>query len=311
MRIEYSNLGRPKQAAKNLTRLSANLKLSRVHEILARVVGYRDWHDLTTSVRPDSPAQSGDIDVGDAWHLILTLADMLGLPYADVQHAISRARLLRDTPWSLDEQLAIRAKIWRHRIFGPPSRGKPGTIVREKAYRAQAPAYLIQPGRPTYLLFDTGMGSRADFEVATPRKPLPDFVPSRLWLPYGYWTLQDGSKVIFARDYLPMWRIADRVIERLDPWLWIHGITDQFHFAAAASPSAWSSGTARESSLQHLAKHRILELPKLVDVMPYLFESGIDGIPHGVARLHEACDPSRKFPEFATLNRRLFWNLGR
>jgi len=133
MRIEYSNLGRPKQAAKNLTRLSANLKLSRVHEILARVVGYRDWHDLTTSVRPDSPAQSGDIDVGDAWHLILTLADMLGLPYADVQHAISRARLLRDTPWSLDEQLAIRAKIWRHRIFGPPSRGKPGTIVRDNS----------------------------------------------------------------------------------------------------------------------------------------------------------------------------------
>lgn len=38
-------------------------------------------------------------------------------------------------------------------------------------------AYLRYPGRPTYLLFDTGFGERADFEVATPRSPLPDFVP--------------------------------------------------------------------------------------------------------------------------------------
>lgn len=75
-------------------------------------------------------------------------------------------------------------------------------MVIDKAYGSDTPAYLIRSGKPTYLLFDTGMGSRADFEVATPRKPLADFVSSRLWLPYGYWTLQDGSEVIFARDYL-------------------------------------------------------------------------------------------------------------
>jgi hypothetical protein len=35
----------------------------------------------------------------------------------------------------------------------------------------------------------------ADFELVTPRVPLEDFVPARLWLPYGYWTLATGPKL--------------------------------------------------------------------------------------------------------------------
>ena len=44
MRIHFPTLTRPKQAAKHLARAAAGPKLATVHEALARVLGYRDWH---------------------------------------------------------------------------------------------------------------------------------------------------------------------------------------------------------------------------------------------------------------------------
>jgi hypothetical protein len=304
MRIQFPDLARPKQVAKKLVRLSSGLKLSAVHEGLARVLGYRDWHELSRSAHLNATAVPREASADDAFRIVLDLADALDLPDPDVQYAISKARLLRDRAWSIDEQLSLRAAIWRQRVFGPPARGKPGTVIRDKAYGSNTPAYLRQAGQPTYLLFDTGMGQRADFEVVTPRKPLADFVPSRLWLPYGYWTLQDDSEVVFARDYLPMWRITEGAIERLDPWLWINGITAEFHFTKSAATVVWASGQARELALHYLSKRRIHELPKLVDIMPHLFETGVESIAEGVRRLHEQRGDNEAPPIYAKLNTR-------
>lgn len=305
MRIQCPDLGRPKQAAKNLVRLSSDLKLSATHEALACALGYRDWHELSISTHPVTSLASLEMSMDDASRIVLDVADTLGLPDPDVQYAVSKARLLRDTPWSMDDQLGLRTKIWRQRVFGSPGRGKPGTVVKDRAHGANTPAYLRRAGRPTYLLFDSGMGERADFEVVTPRTPLADFVPSRLWLPYGYWTLQDGSEVIFARDYLPMWRVTEGVVERLDPWLWINGITAEFHFTTSVATVVWASGPARELALHHLTKHRIFELPKLVDVMPHLFEADVETIAGGVERLRELSGVGKVTPAYAELNTRL------
>jgi hypothetical protein len=305
MRIQFPDLVRPKQAAKNLVRSSPDLKLSAAHEALARVLGYRDWHELSISVCAPTSSVPHEVGAEDALHIVLVLAEALGLPDPDVQYAISKARLLRDTPWSLDEQLGLRAKIWCRRLFGSPGRGKPGTVVRDRAHGSNNPAYLRRAGRPTYLLFDTGMGERADFEVVTPPTPLADFVPSRLWLPCGYWTLQDGSEVVFARDYLPMWRIAQGVVERLAPRLWINGIAAEFHFTTSLATVVWASGPARELALRHLIKHRIFELPKLVDVMPHLFETDVDTIADGVKQLRKQSADGKAPPAYAELNTRL------
>jgi hypothetical protein len=151
---------------------------------------------------------------------------------------------------------------------------------------------------------DTGMALRADFKVVTPRTPLPDFVPSRLWLPYGYWTLRDGSEVMFSRDYFPLWRIAQGAVERLDPWLWIKDKTAETHFTKAAATVVWAVGPARELALQHLVARRIFELPKLVDVMPHLFEPDVDKIADGVGRLH-ATGRSQPLPFYAAINDRV------
>jgi hypothetical protein len=301
MRIQFPDLARPKQAAKNLVRLSPDLQLSTAHEALAHVLGYRDWHELSSSLRSDaSPARC---ETADAVRVILGLADALKLPDPDVQYAISKAGLIQDR--SIDNQLSVRSTIWRQRVFGPPGRGKPGTVVRDKAYGANEPAYLRQAGRPTQLLFDTGMGIRADFEVATPRIPPADFVPSRLWLPYGYWTLQDGSEVIFARDYLPMWRIADGTVERLDPWLWINGIASEFHFSQSAATVVWSTGPAGDLAQRHLEERRIFELPKLVDIMPHLFGADVEAIKDGVEKLREQRGGGQAPPASAEPNNRI------
>lgn len=301
MRIQFSDLSRPKQAAKNLARLPGAPALSAVQAILARSLGYRDWRDFDDNPGPDTiVSPTGP----DAPRIISNLADLTGFPDADVQYAISKARLFGSTPWTLDEQLDLRARLWRARLFGPPGRGRPGTVVRDKAHNALTHAYLLVPGKPTTILSDTQRSTRADFEVTTPRTPLADFVPSRLWLPYGAWTLNDGSEILFSRDYYPLWRIDGERTERLDPWLWIDGKIDEVHFAPPRS-SVWASGPAQVAALAKLAQHRIADVPRLADIMAHLIDPDIDTFGPAVARLRARSYPEAVAPAFARINEML------
>jgi hypothetical protein len=233
---------------------------------------------------------------------VLALADALSLMPGDVQHTVAKSRLLGPAPWGLEEHLALTASIWRERAFGAPARGKSGTIVKVRAHGETRPAYLQLPGRPTRVVYDTGPGMCADFETITPNVPLPDFVPSRLWLPYGYWSLRDGSEVVFARDYLPMWRITSGRIERLSPWLWIEGIAKVTVFSSDLGTTDWSRGHAREVALACLHDRRIFELPRLVDVMPLLIKSSAESIPAAAELLRLKNGNSDDVPPYARLN---------
>jgi len=299
MRISFPDLSRPKAAAKLLSRLSNGVTLSSAHEATARAAGYRDWHELAQA----SPASvKAGFDLGTAKQVVLGIADRLELLPGDVQYAVAKARLLGSGPWALDDHLALTTSVWRERQFGVPARGKPGTVIKVRAHGEIRPAYLGRSGRPSYVVYDTGPGMCADFEVVTPRSPLPDFVPSRLWLPYGYWTLRDGSEVIFARDYLPIWRVSGGIVERLDPWLWIEGIEETTVFSSRLGTVVWSRGPAREQALEHLAQRRIFELPRLVEAMPHLVGPDVDSVEAGVARLHERVGAGSSFPAYARLN---------
>lgn len=301
MRLQLPDLSRPKQAAKHLVRCSEGLTLASAHEALARGLGYRDWHELSTHPGPSTEVAARS---DDALRIVGAIADAAGAADADVQYAVSRARLLAPTPWTLDDQLALRAVLWRRRLFGPPGRGKPGTIVRDKSYGSNALGYLLQAGRPTSVLFDAGRGERADFEIATPTTSPEDFIPSRLWLPYGFWTLRDGSEVLFSRDYLPLWRVIGGVVERLDPWLWIEGKASETHFPAPGK-SQWVSGPARDSALERLALHRIAELPRLIDVIAHLIEPDVESIGAATWRLQQTRGLRLTPPGFARINGRL------
>ncbi len=303
MRIYFSDLSRPKAAAKLLSHISPDVKLSSVQEAVARATGYRDWHELAGAKAP-VPEQS-DFDLNQRKQVVLTIADALGISPGNVQHIVAKARLLGNGAWTLDDHLELTTTIWRERAFGAPARGKPGTVVKVRAHGETRPAYLRLAGRPTYVMYDNGPGMCADFEAVTPRTPMNDFVPSRLWLPYGYWTLADGSEVVFARDYLPMWRVADGLVERLDPWLWIEGISETTVFSSQLGTVVWERGRARERALEYLTQNGVSGLPRLVDVMPFLVESGTESTDRSVEQLRQHVGSGAAVPSFARLNHHL------
>ena len=275
-------------------------------------MGYRDWHELTASTPANAPTARRTIEREAAIKAILGLSDALNVPDGDVQFVLTKARVFGDGAWSLEEQFTERTTIWRRRIFGPPARGRPGAVVRlRERGRPERAAYLRVAGSSSWVVRDIGPLNCCDFEIVTPRSPLADFVPARLWLPYGYWILGDGSQVIYARDYLPMWRVGPCGIERLEPWYWILGITGTFNFAHSLGVSDWAGGPARDLALAYLARHRIAGLPRLVDVMPHLLEPHIETIAGGVQRFRERRGGDFPLPRYARPNDNLIQSWGR
>lgn len=282
MRIKFTDLNRPKMAARLLCRGIDRIKLSSAQEAIARATGYRNWRDL--HVETDKcPQATESCNASQAAQLILSISDSLDLEHGDVQYALHRSQLLGSQ--SLEDALKARTIIWRSRLFGPPVRHKMGTIIRVKAHGSSRAGYLKSIRDTADIIYDTGFGMCADFEVVTPRKPLEDFAPSRLWLPYGYWTLRDGSTVTFARDYKPMWKVKSALVERMDPWLWIDKIVEETHFSTIVGTVGWSYGPAKDLALKHLHTHKISGVPKLLDAMPYLFDPKVRSIDGAVKRM--------------------------
>lgn len=304
MRIVFQDVARPKAAAKQLTRLSPAVKLTGAQAAVSHATGYRDWHELAGQTATGAAAAAAPTPE-QVNQVVLKVADELRLPDGDVQFALSRARLFRAENACIEVQLKVRTMTIRARSFGAPARGKPGTVVKVNAHGEVRHAYLCRTGRPSHVLYDTGFGICADFELVTPRIPLEDFLPARLWLPYGFWTLRDGSKVTFSRDYFPMWRVSGGCVERLDPWLWIKDIVNHQHFTTTCGTVAWSHGPARNLALAHLAENRIFELPRLADAMPHLIEPDVETLSEGVRRLRHCLGTGAPLPHYARLNDRL------
>lgn len=303
MRILFTDLDRPKSVAKRLSRLSPDLTLAKTQEALARAMGYRDWHELTVSAQITT-AERTEFSIARAKQLVLSLSDALALESGDVQYALSKGCLLGGTLRRMEDQLLLRTTILRERVFGPPARNKPGTIIKVKEHGRIRHAYLRSAGRPTRVVYNEGPGMCADFEAITPRTPIEDFLPARLWLPYGYWTLRDGSEVAFARDYLPLWRISNGVVERLDPWLWIMGITAN-HYFTIHTETGWWREPARKAALEYLERNRIFELPRLANAMPFMIDDEVCSVPDATIRLYQKSNVSGKLPGYALLNRNL------
>lgn len=309
MRISFSDIARPKAAAKQLSRISLDVTLASAQEALARATGYRDWHELAGS----STAPSGsDFSVPTLAPVVLSIANALSLDAGDVQFAISKARLVGTRPWSIEDQLALHMAVLRERSLGAPARGKPGTVLKVRAHGETRLAYLLRTDHIVHVLYDRGEGACAKFEAVTPRAPLPDFLPARLWLPYGIWTLDDGSEVVFARDYLPLWRITSKSVERLDPWLWIVGIRSERWFAINTERDWWRPA-GRLPALAFLERHRVFEMPKLANAMPYMFGHDVETIPEAVRAMFGNAGTSSPVPKFAVLNSNLLqdWRASR
>jgi hypothetical protein len=273
MRLSYPNLTRPKKSAKIIARL-LRLPLSAAQAAIARSCGYQDWHDFELNHAKHLPfALDQHLGLADylarQTRLTLALAAEASVADGDAQFAIAHSRLTGDRPASLEEQIELRLSCWRQTILPPTAKRLRGAvgILKSPVWNGEV-AILRSFGKPTTVITRKGLGTVADFEYVSPRNPPPLFLPVRLYLPYGHWIETDGAKVLFSRDYKPMWRIREGVgVERLNPSLWIR-FSAQVHYWDADTP--WGRLEVRRKMESLLASLGVWCLPIWADALPIM-----------------------------------------
>jgi hypothetical protein len=182
---------------------------------------------------------------------------------------------------TLADQIEIRLACWRRTTLPPAGRRQRGAIGTLKSPGRNGEVVILRSyGRPTEVITDKNIGMVADFEYVSPRKPPPMFLPMRLYLPYGYWVEDDGAKVLFSRDYKPIWRVrSNALLERMEPWLWIAHRSQVYLWDDARTP--WSDRGLRRTLEAYLLEAGIQALPILADALPLLIHddkvSGVSG----------------------------------
>lgn len=100
----------------------------------------------------------------------------------------------------------------------------------------------------------------------------------RLRLAYGVWTEEDGSRVLFSRDYCPLWRISlDGRFAPEDPWRWIKFVGEQWFWEDASTP--WRN-RARECEIEQQMREMGWNggTPRLMSVVDILVSEQADSI---------------------------------
>ncbi|WP_156116021.1 hypothetical protein [Bosea sp. UNC402CLCol] len=283
MRLHFPNTTRAKKAAKRLSG-AFGVPLGRVHQALAQACGYRDWFQFEHQAA-DGPLCALDQQltleefVERQTHLIRSLSQSLNLPDSDIHFHLPSARLTGDRPTRLEEQIAIKLACWRSSSLPLVASRETGAIGTLKSPGRNGEIVILRRfGSPTYAISDRALSMVGNFEYVSPRKPPPLFLPTRLYLPYGYWVEADGARVVFSRDYLAIWRLRDgQPPERLNPWDSLE--TDDRHLLSDGL-GTWNFD--RLQVLQHafVDEHLLQQLPVLADLLPILVHSDPDIGPH-------------------------------
>lgn len=274
MRLHFPNLTRPKKAAKHLSAVFPDIPLSSIQRAVAVACGYRDWHELEVNHAAAEPSVLDEHLPEGAFReraiaLSRGLAAALNVHDGDVQAALPDMRLTGNRPFTRDDHEFIRTACWRAGPLPWKAGRHPGVIFRIKSAgfsKIEPHWWRKSSGGVRFLYHSTDNGVVATFEAVVPRTRMEDFVPRRFWLPYGWMDMEDGSRVLFSRDYLPLWRITDGKVERLKPTTEMSG--ERHWFREGGGP--WSYGSAREAAERMLMEHGITALPRLADVLPIL-----------------------------------------
>lgn len=286
MRILFTSIERAKKTAKLLS-TGSGFPLSVCQQQVAKACGYRDWHDLEASIQAQASVADQTIPIDVEIGLITTLAGNLRLSAGAVQHAITTARLLGTSAPNLRHAVEVRRQLFIETDLPTSRSGEPGWVVNTKVRgRAKEPAIIRSSGKAVVLITRSSDATLvADTEITSPRKALPLFIPWRLYFPYGLWIEENGEKVIFSRDYHPMWRIrTNQAPERLQPWDSITHKSMQ-HFWGDG-PIDWQDPNLEADAVAVLEKLGVRSMPHLVDLLPSMI--------HGNHRIGEAVYEAKK-----------------
>lgn len=178
------------------------------------------------------------------------------------------------------------------------SRGTVVTInTNELAVPAGSLAYFLSASTrgAVRLLTDAGDAMVAVEEIVVPDAPLGQFEPMRLWVPYGIWTERNGGRVLFSRDYCPLWRVlSNGRVERESPWTEIDFVESEILWSPSIAPWADSGTLGDVENL--MRKYRVpKEPPILMDALPVILSGDADRIRDAVKILAPL---GTKFPHF-------------
>ena len=270
MRMLLNSTTRAKKLAK-LLRAASGLSLSVCQQQVARVCGYRDWHDLEEVARTQTGTAEQKVPVETEVDVIAALATGLQISAGDVQHAIATARLFGTSEPDLNHACEVRRRLLVAVDLPPSRRGEPGWVVETNVRGQKKEPAIIRStdGATTLITRSSFSASRGDNEIKSPREPLPLFIPWRLYFPYGIWAERDGAKVVFSRDYCPMWRIrVGHTPERLHPWERI--VHESTQYVSGDGPINWDDPELEANAIGLLKDLGVLSMPKLVDLLPLM-----------------------------------------
>lgn len=255
-------------AARAIAKLPDAARLSKCHTALARALGFRDLHQVqalqangVACVKPTIPEKVA---------VISGLHHELGIDIGALLDALFRTRFF-GTEADPATALSVRERLFEknfsfsdHPFLGAPCR----VVSGGASSRAMVIERVENDSDPSYAMVDKNITQCAWWEMKTHHSD-HFFIPNRFWVPYGYWIEKDGAKVIFSRDYCPLWRIREGAApERDDPDRWVEFVEQgMFHDEGAPVVELF------EESLEVLRAHRVVSLPKLVEWFPKCMES--------------------------------------
>jgi hypothetical protein len=287
MRIYFKNLENVKKVSKKIED-SFDIKLSAAQGAIARACGYKDWFDLSKNYSAREMIYDQDLDLEDYINrqsqLVIRLAQELKCNCGELLYILSNSHLTGNRIITLEEQISIRRRCFQIADFNLIAKNQPGEVggIVNSSSSVILRQYH-QSGAVEVITHDSLMRVMvADFEYESPKKRRDIFIPKRLFLPYGYWVEEDGSKVLFSMDYKPLWRIKDNAKpERVFPWLRIEYIQQEYFFEGRL--------TNNEQKLKSiLADENIFSTPILVECLPdIVFDQSINSINEAVDRLKD------------------------
>ena len=291
MRKNFPTQERAKKAAKSLARVIDGVTLPAAQEAIARLAGARDWNDLINNnvghSRSSLNANQQDVEsTTNVIALAFGVSEELGVGFGDALYGVSRMNLPGTPIESAQAYEELWLELFKETQDLQDDKRSPGKVIsiKNSMPRWNGKNAILKKYGSSTLVITHGVPvlAVADHDVVFPRTPLSLFVPARLKLAYGYWTEEDESRVLFSRDYIPLWRLtAGRKPERLRPWLRINCVEEQWFWDDTNTP--WQSDRRLGEEERRLIEFGISALPMLADALsPLVLDENVPSVRQAV-----------------------------
>lgn len=257
-----------KRAAQNLSKLPGTGSVSACQTILAKATGHRDLHHAQAlqaqrANAPNAAPSATQVEI------LAYLDKSTGCKVGPILNELQKARFFGPNA-DPEEALKIRADLFSKEFPATDRRalGAPCKINEEGRPARRALLISRGEGRNSICeaMTDHGIVTCVGFELAQHRAGI-FFIPMRFWMPYGVWTEEDGSKVLFSRDYCPLWKIKkDCAPTQDDPNRAVHFTDQQWFFDEMAFRQPADVACSR--GFEILRDYRVASVPKLVEWLP-------------------------------------------